>query len=167
MKLLVISIGLFGFLGCSGGGAGGGGSKTMDDLSAKAVKALQAKDPAAYETLFPLKVDFVEIEKKCGRDNPEKRGTKALKIIKRHAARLPKKFAKCAKVIPNWASAKELSREGGTPKKARCEGIVQRFRDLEIIYDVGGTKIAVEIDDPIQINGKFYLTDAPRCRTVK
>ena len=154
MKQLIISISILGLMGCSGGGY-----KTIEDLSTKALQAIQSNDAVAYGKLFPLKMDFESLAKACGEDNPEARAAKMLLKMNKEIARIPKKLAKCAKLVPNWAGAKEIGRKGGTARKAKCGGRVTKYRDIEIVYDVGGTKIEVEIDNPAQVNGKFYLPD--------
>jgi hypothetical protein len=142
------------------GGAAGNGKGTKEDLGKAVVEALTKKDPAGLIGLY-ASIDLLMTacpEQAAARPKLEERRAK-------HEEKVKGVFTECAGKA-DWSKAKILEVKGGETKtkESKCPAVVE-LKDIDVLAEVDGKKFRVNLDDPLQVDGKLYLFDRFRCET--
>ncbi len=140
---------------CGGGGASGKANK--EDLAKAVIEALTKKDKAAFSGLY---VGIDTVMSAC----PDMSAMKD-KLTERFAKNLAEAatgFDTCAGL--DWSKAKPLETKGGDlrdPDK-QCPSVT-RVRDIEVVAEIDGKKVTIQLDDPIKVKDGFFLNDRFEC----
>lgn len=145
-------------LGACGGAGGGSGKGTKEELGQAVVEALTKKDPAGLLGLY-ASIDLLMSacpEQAAARPKLEERRAK-------HDEKVKTVFGECAGKA-DWSKAKIVEVKGGETKtkESKCPAVVE-LKDIDVIAEVDGKKFRVNLDDPLQVDGKLYLFDRFRC----
>jgi len=87
--------------------------------------------------------------------------------LAKREAKLKEAFDKCA-ASADWAKAKVVEVKGGEAKsrKGKCDAVVE-LKDIDVVAEIEGKKVTVNLDDPLQVSGKLFLFDRFRCRSAE
>lgn len=155
---LPITLGLVSTLAISACGGGvSGGKANKEDLAKAVIEALAKKDKAAFTGLY-LSVDGAIST--CSVLEPMK--DEFSERWKKTQAKASETFDKCATL--DWSKAKPLETKGGDlrdPDKMCAD--VTRVRDIEVVAEVDGKKVTLQLDDPIKVKDSFFLNDRFKC----
>lgn len=153
---LPITLGLVSTLAISACGGGvSGGKANKEDLAKAVIEALAKKDKAAFTGLYITVEGAVAACSEAPKEQLTERFTKT-------QAKAGENFDKCAAL--DWSKAKPLETKGGDlrdPDK-KCPDVT-RLRDIEIVAEIDGKKVTIQLDDPVKVKDSFFLSDRFEC----
>ena len=142
-------------LGACGGGASG--KANQEDLAKAVIEALSKKDKAAFSSLYVTIDAAVSAcpEMAEGKDKLAERFAKTL-------AKANESFDTCAGL--DWSKAKPLETKGGDLREPLKEcPSVTRVRDIEVLAEIDGKKVTIQLDNPVKVKDGFFLSDRFEC----
>ena len=150
------------------------GKEQMNDLVDVVTQGMMNNDETALFDLLPQEYsvgDLKPVLRTCNhvKDNPEEMERAARKFIKRFEdaqSKISRSLAQCKSLIPSWEGAIEIKRTGGGIRKRECD-LVSSIKDVNVTYRLGDRLVNIRVDDPILINGRYYISDDPTCRVVR
>ena len=155
---LPITLGLVSTLALSACGGGvSGGKANKEDLAKAVIEALAKKDKAAFSGLY-ITIDGVMST--CSALEPMK--DKLTERFTKTLTKATESFDQCATL--DWSKAKPLETKGGDlrdPDK-QCPDVT-RLRDIEVVAEVDGKKVTIQLDDPIKVKDSLFLSDRFEC----
>ena len=140
------------------------GVTSRDQLIAVVLDAVKTNRVAQVRSLF---VDLDVARASCG-DLLQRLGEQNLEsALATIAQKAIRKLERCHEGF-DWTTAQQLSVSGGEKDRQRpgCPGL-EEHTDIRVTFRAGAVERTVKIDDPVVgPGGRWYVSDAPRCRTV-
>lgn len=136
---------------------------SKEELTKAALAALKAGDADAYLALIMAKA---ELQEHCSEGVAKLKAGKLDKLFKELDTKTRRRVAEC-KALFDWSKAKQVEVKGGDirdrPAKG-CKDTVKRVKDINVDFEVDGTKYKVKLDDPQIFGGVWRFTEEPQCR---